>query len=73
MQTTPGVTYTFRYRVKNIFGFSDSFSEHIEIKSAKPPVAPTNVSTQINGTYVVIQWTPSFNNYDDIIRFEIEI
>jgi hypothetical protein len=27
--TTPGTTYLFRYRVKNIFGFSISFSPTI--------------------------------------------
>jgi len=34
--TTPGDTYLFRYRVKNMFGFS-GYSPVVSIKSAKAP------------------------------------
>lgn len=37
VSTTQGQTYKFRYRVKNMFGFSDLFSPEVTIKSAKAP------------------------------------
>jgi len=35
--TTPGQTYKFRYRVKNMLGFSTAYSTEAEFKSAKAP------------------------------------
>jgi len=52
--TVPGVTYLFRYRVKNIFGFSYNYSPVSMIKSAIAPNAPTNLSTSISGRNVLI-------------------
>jgi len=71
--TTPGTTYSFRYRVKNMLGFSVEFSTEAEIKSAKAPLAPTDVLTSIAGKNVKIKWTPQDDNYDTVTRFEIEI
>jgi hypothetical protein len=56
--TTPGVTYKFRYRVKNMLGFSETYSPIAEIKSAKAPLSPTGVLTSIAGKNVKIEWTP---------------
>jgi hypothetical protein len=71
--TTPGTTYLFRYRVKNVFGLSDDFSPEVEIKSAKAPNEPSSAATSIVGYDVKIEWVPSDDNYDAIIRLEIEI
>jgi hypothetical protein len=73
VQGTPGVTYTFRYTIKNILGFSIGYSPETVIKCAKAPAAPVIVTTTIIGKNVVIQWTPSSDNFDRVIRFEIEI
>lgn len=73
VDTTPGVTYLFRYRVKNMFGFSLEFSPETEVKSAKAPEEPTGVVTEIVGHDLKIGWSPSDDNYDPITRFEIEI
>jgi hypothetical protein len=71
--TTPGVTYLFRYRVKNIFGYSIGYSPETEVKSAVAPDAPIDLQTSISGRNIKVEWTPSSDNYDEVIRFEIEI
>ena len=70
VQTTPGLTYLFRYRVKNIFGFS-GYSPQASIKSAKAPSQPLSVQTSISGENVLISWVPADDNYDTVLRFEI--
>ena len=69
--TTPGMTYKFRYRVKNIHGFSLGYSPVIEFKSAEAPETPSNLQTAISGRNVRITWTPNAANYDAITRFEV--
>jgi hypothetical protein len=71
--TTPGATYLFRYRVKNLLGFSDEYSPVAELKSAKAPLTPESALTSISGKNVKIEWTPSSDNYDTVTRYEIEI
>jgi hypothetical protein len=73
VSTTPGTTYLFRYRVKNMFGFSINYSPEVEIKSAKSPNTPTDVQTSIVGHDVKIAWTAPDNNYDTITRYEVQI
>jgi hypothetical protein len=63
----------FRYRVKNIFGFSIGYSPVIEFKSASEPDQPIDLLTSISGRNVKISWTPQNDNYDAITRFEIQI
>jgi autonomous glycyl radical cofactor GrcA len=63
----------FRYRVKNIFGFSTGYSPVATIKSAKRPEKPASITTSISGQNVKIDWVTPFDNYDSITRFEIEI
>jgi hypothetical protein len=72
VSTTPGLTYLFRYRVKNIFGFS-GYSPQASIKSAKAPSQPLSVMTSISGENVLIEWVPADDNYDEVLRFEIII
>jgi len=43
--TTPGDTYLFRYRVKNIYGFSTGYSPVASFLSAKAPEPPAVVIT----------------------------
>lgn len=67
------MTYIFRYQVKNILGFSIGYSPETVIKCAKAPSSPISVTTTVSGKNVLIQWTPSNDNFDTVIRFEIEI
>ena len=53
VNTIAGETYAFRYRVKNIFGFS-SYSPVSIFKSAKAPNTPTSLVTSIVGKSVLI-------------------
>lgn len=71
--TTPGSTYTFRYRIKNVFGFSNSFSPTAEFKSAAAPSPITQLTTELAGRNVLIAWLASSDNYDTTTRFEIQI
>lgn len=47
--TTAGETYVFRYRTKNIFGFTSGYSPTTTIKSAKAPQAVSTINTEISG------------------------
>lgn len=71
--TVPGVTYKFRYRVKNIFGFCAGYSPEVEFKSAKEPDTPSDLLTSISGRNIKIQWTAQSENYDPITRYEIQV
>jgi len=73
VSTLPGVTYSFRYRVKNIYGFSHNFSPLVQIKSATAPEMPSNLVTSISSRNLLIKWTAESANYDPITMFEIEI
>jgi len=73
VQATAGVTYTFRYSIKNIIGFAIGYSPEIEIKCALAPLPPVSVTTTVSGKNVLIQWSPSSDNFDTVIRFNIEI
>ena len=73
VSTTPGLTYSFRYRLKNIFGFSQHYSPPVEIKSATAPDAPTDLLSEVSGRNVRISWAAASDNFDPLTRFEVEI
>lgn len=55
-----GATYNLKYKVKNIYGFSQ-FSPIASITSMTIPGAPTNVAVTYNLDQVEIDWTaPAF-------------
>lgn len=70
---TAGTTYTFRYRVKNIHGWS-GYSPTVDILCAKVPDTPAAATTSVSGTNVVIDWTAVAGiNGDAIDLYLIEI
>jgi hypothetical protein len=71
--TTPGTTYTFRYRVRNIFGWSISYSPTTTVLSAKAPATPIAVVTSITGLSVKIDWTAPSSNASTITSYKVEI
>lgn len=71
--TIPGTTHMFRYRVKNIFGFSAGYSPVATVKSAKAPEMPATIATSISGQNVKISWASPFDNYDSITRYEVDV
>lgn len=70
---TEGLTYTFRYRVKNIHGWSTGYSPEVEIMAAEKPSAPATPTTAISGTSAGITWVAPSENGSPISSYLIEI
>ena len=73
VSTTAGETYKFRYRIRNIFGWSVSYSPELTVLSAKIPATPTTVTTTISGLNVLLDWTAPSDNASPITSFTVEI
>ena len=71
--TTAGNTYKFRYRIRNIFGWSAAYSPELTVLSAKIPTTPVSVATVISGLNVLLSWTTPTANSSPITSFTIEI
>ena len=71
--TTPGQAYLFRYRVRNVFGWSDGFSPQATILSANIPDTPAAATTEISGQNVKISWAAPSANYASITSYKILI
>jgi len=67
---TAGSTYRFRYRTKNLFGWSD-YSTVSAIQAAKVPDRPVQPTTFNVGTSVRIQWTAPYNGGSNIIAYNV--
>jgi len=71
-ELTPGTLYSFRYRIKNIYGFS-IYSPVAEIFCAKVP-AVIAVPTLTNvGKNVKIDWAAPDNNFNPIMGYKVEL
>src|SRR5690606_24138634 len=64
-QLTSGASYRFRYRTKNLFGYSD-YSVVSTVLAAKVPDTPSTPVTLNVGTSVRIQWTKPYNGGSNI-------
>lgn len=71
--TTQGLIYLFRYRVRNIFGWSPDYSPTASILSAKAPSTPVPVVTEISGSNVRVSWNAPNNNAAPILSYTIEL
>ena len=60
INVTSGSSYTFRYKVENIYGWSANYSQSVKILAAVVPTPPLNIITaNIAGTTTVnISWSP---------------
>lgn len=70
---TGGQTYTFRYRVRNIHGWSPDYSPEIAIMAAEKPSAPAAPTTALSGTSAAITWVAPSENGSPILSYLIEI
>jgi hypothetical protein len=70
---TEGQTYTFRYRVRNIHGWSPDPSPEVEIMAAEKPSAPVTPTTELQGTSAAITWVAPSENGSPILSYLIEI
>ena len=73
LDTTPGTSYIFRYKVRNVYGWSDDYSPTVTLLSADVPDAPAMATTEIQGLYVRIAWTEPANNYSPIKAYTVLI
>jgi len=70
---TPSETYKFKYKVKNIYGFSGE-SPILTVLAAKEPDAPAFPSTTLIGTDVTIDWAVPANVHGDaVIKYSVLI
>ena len=69
---TAGANYQFRYRVKNIFGWSP-YSTAISALAATVPERPAMVTTLNVGTSVRIEWSSPYNGASPIIAYNVQI
>lgn len=69
---TEGGSYRFRYRAKNIFGWS-SYSNIMTSLAATVPEKPAMATTYNTGTSVRIDWVAPYNGGTTILAYEIVI
>ena len=69
---TNGQAYVFRYKVRNIHGWSE-FSDDTTIYSAKAPDAPLIPTTSIVGLNFRIEWSLPNDNGLPLTAYKIEI
>lgn len=73
--TVTGLTmaraYRFRYRARNIFGWSSSFSDEVTISTVTAPsqVNAALVTISVSGTNVVLAWTAPSSNGSPILEY----
>lgn len=67
-----GVNYKFKVQARNAVGYSLDSSE-ITIRAARVPDVPTNVLTSIDGSNVLISWTPNYNGGSEVLSYTVEI
>lgn len=56
-----GVTYQFKYRAQNIYGWSPLFSDSVPITTFTKPHTITDVSTLVVADQVKIAWTQPYS------------
>ena len=67
-----GSSYLIRYRVQNLFGFSD-YSDNLTIIAATAPSQIISAVTSNQTTNIFISWTPPSSNGSPIIAYRIKI
>ena len=71
---TPGATYQFQVRAKNIWGYGD-FSSIIYVEASDVPAAPDTVTSYVDSTTgsVVVSWLEPDDGSNSIDAYLIEI
>lgn len=57
-----GLTYTFKVKSRNVFDFSQLFSNEVAVLTAINPDEPSAPSTSVSGDNVIITWTAPNDN-----------
>ena len=69
---TPGVSYIFKYRAQNKYGWGEYGSE-ISFVAAAIPLKALPVTTFVENYYVKISWDLPNDQSSDIVEYEIFI
>lgn len=69
-QLTKGNSYQFKYRVRNIYGWS-AYSDELEQIAARIPDTPLAPQTQNTQTSVTIMWIAPYNGGTIITNFVV--
>ncbi len=69
---TAGQSYKFRYRVRNIFGWSP-YSDVLTVLAATKPDRPAMVTTVNVGTSVRIDWVAPYNGDSTLLYYVLVI
>lgn len=70
---TFGITYTFKVKARNAFGFSVAYSNTVSILAATEPDQPLPPTTSIVGDSVQIDWIAPSDNGNAIQSYTITI
>jgi len=70
---TAGETYSFRYRVKNIHGWSAGYSPEVQIMAAAVPDAPAAPGTSLTGALVTVTWAAPAANGAALQSYVVEL
>lgn len=71
---TPGSMYYYRYRARNVHGWSDGYSPVRAILMASVPTAPTAATTANSGANVIISWPlPTSDGSSTILGYRVKI
>jgi hypothetical protein len=65
-----GVTYTFKVKARNAFGFS-AFSAPVAILAAATPDQPTAPTTTVSGSDILVSWTEPNDNGSPILGYKL--
>lgn len=68
-----GQTYAFRYRVKNVHGWSSAYSPEVQVVAAAKPSAPAAPTTSLVGSMVTVAWAAPPANGSPILSYVIEL
>ena len=73
--TVEGLTntnlYKFKYKVRNVHGWSD-YSPEVELMSAAVPAQMDPPTTEMNEQYLKVKWLASDNGGSEITQYKVE-
>ena len=69
---TPGSSYRFKVKAKNLHGWG-VFSDSITLLASGKPDTPAKPTTSISNNLVRITWTQPSNNFESITSYKVLI
>lgn len=69
---TGGVTYSFKVRAYNKYGFGE-FTSSVSVQTSQPPAKPDAPTLTVEGGYVKIAWVAPDANFRPVLAYKITI